>query len=178
MCIRDRSTSEESSVEGAMAFVTEVASEEQVQPQAYATTTKTPMFLDPAGKAYALADSGATNVTLNLKHLGWHKADATPVEMTLASGKVAAYLYRDEVFAEDVKTPLCPFRRITRNLEITIEWTKDHCLLTELIAASMKVSECLMTVVQEKHGAKKFAMPKGVKSNDIVKRETYNLDDM
>eukprot|EP00971_Amphidinium_carterae_P291421 5785724-Amphidinium_carterae.1 len=49
--------------------------------------------------------------------------------MTLASGKVAAYLYRDEVFAEDVKTPLCPVRRITRNLEITIEWTKDHCVL-------------------------------------------------
>eukprot|EP00971_Amphidinium_carterae_P122049 2416936-Amphidinium_carterae.1 len=64
------------------------------------------MFLDPAGKAYALADSGATNVTLNLKHLGKYKADATPVEMTLASGKVAAYLYKDEVFAEDVKTPL------------------------------------------------------------------------
>eukprot|EP00971_Amphidinium_carterae_P182394 3619956-Amphidinium_carterae.1 len=35
-----------------------------------------------------------------------------------------------------------------------------------------------MTVVQEKHGAKKFVRPKGVKSNDIVKRETYNLDDM
>eukprot|EP00971_Amphidinium_carterae_P070065 1386451-Amphidinium_carterae.1 len=68
-----------------MAFVTEVTSEEDVQPQAYATNTKTPMFLDPAGKAYALADSGATNVTLNLKHLGKHKADATPVEMTLAS---------------------------------------------------------------------------------------------
>eukprot|EP00971_Amphidinium_carterae_P306830 6097601-Amphidinium_carterae.1 len=80
------------------------------------------MFLDPAGKAYALANSGATNVTLNLKHLGKHKADATPVEMTLASGKVTAYLYRDEVFADDVKTPLCPLRRITR-------WTKDHCLL-------------------------------------------------
>eukprot|EP00971_Amphidinium_carterae_P070139 1387792-Amphidinium_carterae.1 len=28
-----------------------------------------------------------------------------------------------------IKTPLCPLRRITRNLEITIEWTKDHCLL-------------------------------------------------
>eukprot|EP00971_Amphidinium_carterae_P065719 1302511-Amphidinium_carterae.2 len=27
------------------------------------------MFLDPAGKAYALADSGASNVTLNVKHL-------------------------------------------------------------------------------------------------------------
>eukprot|EP00971_Amphidinium_carterae_P291245 5782646-Amphidinium_carterae.1 len=66
---------------------------------------KTPMFFDPAGKAYALADSGATNMTLNLKHLGKHKVDATPpVEMTLASGKVAAYLYRDDVFAEDVKT--------------------------------------------------------------------------
>eukprot|EP00971_Amphidinium_carterae_P211901 4204915-Amphidinium_carterae.1 len=62
------------------------------------------MFLDPAGKAYALANSGATNVTLNLKHLGKYKADATPIEMTLASGKVAAYLYRDEVFAKDVKT--------------------------------------------------------------------------
>eukprot|EP00971_Amphidinium_carterae_P167302 3315143-Amphidinium_carterae.1 len=82
-----------------MAFVTEVTSEEEVQPQAYATNTKTPMFLDPTGKAYALADSGATNVTLNLKHLGKHKVDATPVEMTLANGKVAAYLYRDEVFA-------------------------------------------------------------------------------
>eukprot|EP00971_Amphidinium_carterae_P287694 5711728-Amphidinium_carterae.1 len=46
--------------------------------------------------------------------------------MTLASGKVAAYLYRDEVYAD---APLCPLRRITRNLEITIEWTKDHCLL-------------------------------------------------
>eukprot|EP00971_Amphidinium_carterae_P246206 4889774-Amphidinium_carterae.1 len=33
-----------------------------------------------------------------------HKVDATPVEMTLASGKVAAYLYKDEVFAENVKT--------------------------------------------------------------------------
>eukprot|EP00971_Amphidinium_carterae_P145831 2890398-Amphidinium_carterae.1 len=42
-------------------------------------------LLDPAGKAYALADSGATNVTLNLKFLGKHRADATPVEMTLAS---------------------------------------------------------------------------------------------
>eukprot|EP00971_Amphidinium_carterae_P070140 1387792-Amphidinium_carterae.2 len=42
----------------------------------------------------------------------------------------------------------------------------------------MKVSECLMTVVQEKHGAKKYALPKGVKSTDIVKRDTYNLDDM
>eukprot|EP00971_Amphidinium_carterae_P050343 991896-Amphidinium_carterae.1 len=125
----EESSSEESSVEGAMAFVTEVTSEEETQPQAHATTTKTPMFLDPAGKAYALADSGATNVTLNLKHLRKHKADATPVEMTLASGKVATYLYRDEVFAEDVKTPLCPLRRIARNLEITIEWTKDHCLL-------------------------------------------------
>eukprot|EP00971_Amphidinium_carterae_P132508 2624510-Amphidinium_carterae.1 len=52
-----------------MAVITDVTSEEN-QPQAYATATKTPMFLDPAGKAYALADSGATNVTLNLKHLG------------------------------------------------------------------------------------------------------------
>eukprot|EP00971_Amphidinium_carterae_P057880 1144757-Amphidinium_carterae.1 len=68
-----------------MAYVTEISSEEEAQPHAYATTTKTPMFLDPAGKAYALADSGATNVTLNLKHLGKHRADATPVEMTLAS---------------------------------------------------------------------------------------------
>eukprot|EP00971_Amphidinium_carterae_P311378 6188878-Amphidinium_carterae.1 len=109
-----------------MAFVTEVTSEEESQPQAHATATKMPMFLDPAGKAYASADSSATNITLNLEHLGKLKADATPVEMTLASGKVAAYLHRDEVFAEDVKTPLCPVRRITRNLEITIEWTKDH----------------------------------------------------
>eukprot|EP00971_Amphidinium_carterae_P254211 5046690-Amphidinium_carterae.1 len=206
-----------------MAVISEVTSEEEEEPQAFATTTKTPMFLDPAGKAYALADSGATNVTLNLKHLGKKKADATPVEMILARGKVAAFLYRDEVFAEDVKTPLCPLRRITRNLEITIEWTKDHCLLVlqgkplmrlllkkglhyltetqfalirralrdysegmadvnqlsywsrfkgktakqilasdpELIAASMKFSERLMTVAQEKQGAKKYALPKG-----------------
>eukprot|EP00971_Amphidinium_carterae_P088631 1753751-Amphidinium_carterae.1 len=74
-----------------MAVITDVTSEEE-QPQAFATTTKTPMFLDPVGKAYALADSGATNVTLNLKHLGKKKVDATPVEMTLASGKVAAYI--------------------------------------------------------------------------------------
>eukprot|EP00971_Amphidinium_carterae_P044988 884775-Amphidinium_carterae.1 len=53
----EESTSEESSVKGAMAFVTEISSEEEAQPQACATTTKTPMFLDPAGKAYALADS-------------------------------------------------------------------------------------------------------------------------
>eukprot|EP00971_Amphidinium_carterae_P085331 1688165-Amphidinium_carterae.1 len=38
-----------------------------------------------AGKAYALADLGAANVTLNLKHLEKHKVEATPVEMTLAS---------------------------------------------------------------------------------------------
>eukprot|EP00971_Amphidinium_carterae_P184156 3656470-Amphidinium_carterae.2 len=85
----DGSSSEESSVEGAMAVITEVTSEEdQPQPQAYATATKTPMFLDPAGKAYALADLGATDVTLNLKHLGKKKADATPVEMTIASGNI------------------------------------------------------------------------------------------
>eukprot|EP00971_Amphidinium_carterae_P315552 6272095-Amphidinium_carterae.1 len=48
----------------------------------------------------------------------------------------------------------------------------------ELIAASMKVSERLMTVVQEKQGTKKFALPKGLKSCDVVKRDTYNLDDM
>eukprot|EP00971_Amphidinium_carterae_P174909 3467379-Amphidinium_carterae.1 len=47
-------------------------------PQACATTTKTPMFLDPAGKAYASADLGAANVTLNLKHLEKHKVEATP----------------------------------------------------------------------------------------------------
>eukprot|EP00971_Amphidinium_carterae_P145663 2886804-Amphidinium_carterae.1 len=70
-----------------MAVITDVTSEEN-QPQAYATAAKTPMFLDPAGKAYAFADSGATSVTLNLKHLGKKKkVDATPVEMTLASGK-------------------------------------------------------------------------------------------
>eukprot|EP00971_Amphidinium_carterae_P044200 869527-Amphidinium_carterae.1 len=52
------STSEdETSVDGAMAYVTEITSEEEAQPQAYATSTKTPMFLDPVGKAYALADS-------------------------------------------------------------------------------------------------------------------------
>eukprot|EP00971_Amphidinium_carterae_P205416 4076678-Amphidinium_carterae.1 len=31
---------------------------EEKQPQAYATKTKTPMLLEPAGKAYALANSG------------------------------------------------------------------------------------------------------------------------
>eukprot|EP00971_Amphidinium_carterae_P085483 1691270-Amphidinium_carterae.1 len=128
------SSSEDSSIGGAMAILSndtcDAVAEER--PQAYAAKTKTPMFLDPASKAYALADSGATNVTLNLKHLGKirkKKVHATPVEMTLASGKVPAYLYRDEVFAEDVKMLLCPLRRISRNLEITIEWTKDHCLL-------------------------------------------------
>eukprot|EP00971_Amphidinium_carterae_P027276 537391-Amphidinium_carterae.1 len=35
-----------------------------------------------------------------------------------------------------------------------------------------------MTVVQEKQGAKKFAKPKGLKNADIVKRDTYNMDDM
>eukprot|EP00971_Amphidinium_carterae_P231496 4594350-Amphidinium_carterae.1 len=35
-----------------------------------------------------------------------------------------------------------------------------------------------MTVVQEKQGAKKFAMPEGLKNSDIVKRDTYKLDDM
>eukprot|EP00971_Amphidinium_carterae_P110630 2191280-Amphidinium_carterae.1 len=42
----------------------------------------------------------------------------------------------------------------------------------------MRASALLMTVVQEKQGAKKFAKPKVLKSADIVKRETYNLDDM
>eukprot|EP00971_Amphidinium_carterae_P240185 4768754-Amphidinium_carterae.1 len=45
-------------------------------------------------------------------------------------------------------------------------------------AASMKVSERLMTVVQEKQGTRKFALPKGLKAGDIVKRDTYNLGDM
>eukprot|EP00971_Amphidinium_carterae_P245498 4875033-Amphidinium_carterae.1 len=48
----------------------------------------------------------------------------------------------------------------------------------ELIAASMKISERLMTVVQEKQGTRKYALPKGLKASDIVKRDTYNLDDM
>eukprot|EP00971_Amphidinium_carterae_P080557 1593952-Amphidinium_carterae.1 len=82
------------------------------------------------GKVYALADSGATNVTLNLKHFLAHlKAEATLMEMTLAKGKVDAYLHLDEVYAEDVKMPLCPIRRLTMKLDISIEWTKDHCIL-------------------------------------------------
>eukprot|EP00971_Amphidinium_carterae_P044879 882339-Amphidinium_carterae.2 len=97
----------------------------EVTPHAYATkTNKTPMFLDPVGKAYALVDSGATHVTLNLKHLPADKSEATLVEMTLASGKVDASLFLDEVFAKDVKTPLCPLRRITTKLDISIEWQK------------------------------------------------------
>eukprot|EP00971_Amphidinium_carterae_P185163 3677179-Amphidinium_carterae.1 len=50
----------------------------------------------------------------------------------------------------------------------------------ELIAASAstRASALLMTVVQEKQGAKKYALPKGLKNADIVKRDTYNLDDM
>eukprot|EP00971_Amphidinium_carterae_P171747 3405269-Amphidinium_carterae.1 len=35
-----------------------------------------------------------------------------------------------------------------------------------------------MTIVQEKQGAKKYALPKELKNADIVKRDTYNLDDM
>eukprot|EP00971_Amphidinium_carterae_P096751 1915206-Amphidinium_carterae.1 len=42
----------------------------------------------------------------------------------------------------------------------------------------MRASALLMTVVQEKQGARKYAMPKGLKNADIVKRDTYNLDDM
>eukprot|EP00971_Amphidinium_carterae_P145057 2873720-Amphidinium_carterae.1 len=159
--------------------------------------------------------------------------------MTLASGKVAAYLYKDKVFAKDAKTPLCPLRKITRNLKITIKWTKDYCLLVfqekplmrlllkkglhyltktqfalirralqdhaeglpevnqlnywtpfkgktvkqilasnpELIAASalMRASALLMTVVQDKQGAKKFAKPKGLKSADILPTGVKNI---
>eukprot|EP00971_Amphidinium_carterae_P304731 6055590-Amphidinium_carterae.1 len=39
----------------------------------------------------------------------------------------------------------------------------------------MRASALLMTVVQEKQGARKHAMPKGL---IIVKRDTHNLDDM
>eukprot|EP00971_Amphidinium_carterae_P134737 2670001-Amphidinium_carterae.2 len=48
----------------------------------------------------------------------------------------------------------------------------------ELIAASMKVTSRLMTTVQEKQGAKKLALPKGLTASDVVSRDTYNLDDM
>eukprot|EP00971_Amphidinium_carterae_P209278 4151487-Amphidinium_carterae.1 len=106
--------SESQSSVGAMALIaSEVESEDT--PRAYATKmNKTPLFLDPAGKDYAVVDSGATNVTLNLKHLPADlKAEATLVDMTLAGGKVDAYLFMDEVCAKDVKTPLCPLRHIT-----------------------------------------------------------------
>eukprot|EP00971_Amphidinium_carterae_P187864 3729259-Amphidinium_carterae.1 len=124
----DEESQEESSQSsvGAMALV---ICEDEVQ--AYATKTgKTPMFLDPAGKAYALADSAATNVTLNIRHLPERLRDeATKVTMILASGAIDAYLLMDEVFAPEVKTPLCPLLRLTKKLDIAIEWTKDHCLL-------------------------------------------------
>eukprot|EP00971_Amphidinium_carterae_P316607 6293628-Amphidinium_carterae.1 len=115
---------------GAMAILKSEEDSED-SPRAFATKTNmTPMFLDPADKAYALVDSGATHVILNLKHLPAElKSEATLVEMTLASGKVDAYLFLDEVFAKDVKTPLCPLRLITTKLDISIEWTKDHCLM-------------------------------------------------
>eukprot|EP00971_Amphidinium_carterae_P044781 880850-Amphidinium_carterae.2 len=127
---------------GAMAMLVS----ESDEPQACATKTgRTPMFLDAAGKAYALADSGATNITLNLKHLPEHlKSETTPASMVLASGQVesettpasmvlasgqVAFLLLDEVYASDVKAPLCPLRRLTMKLDIAIEWTKDHCVL-------------------------------------------------
>eukprot|EP00971_Amphidinium_carterae_P140423 2782558-Amphidinium_carterae.1 len=62
----EEASQEESSTSsmGAMAMV--IFEDEKVQ--AHATKRRMPMFLDPAGKPYALADSGATNVTLNIKH--------------------------------------------------------------------------------------------------------------
>eukprot|EP00971_Amphidinium_carterae_P055315 1090290-Amphidinium_carterae.2 len=110
--VEEGETSDTQSSTGAMAILHSEEDAEET-PCAYATkTNKTPMFVDPAGKAYALVDSGATNVTLNLKHL---PAEATLVEMTLASGKVDAYLFLDEVFARDVKTPYVHFDALLRS---------------------------------------------------------------
>eukprot|EP00971_Amphidinium_carterae_P243070 4826742-Amphidinium_carterae.2 len=122
--------------------------------QAHATKTgKTPMCLDPAGRPYALADSGATNVTLNIKHLPTKLRDeATTVSMILASGEIDAYLLLDEVFAPEIKTPLCPLLRLTKKLDIVIEWTKDHCLLvlqgTPLMRLTVKKGLRYLTEVQ------------------------------
>eukprot|EP00971_Amphidinium_carterae_P290317 5764235-Amphidinium_carterae.2 len=81
------------------------------------------------GSQKNLADSGATNVTLNIKHLPAQRRDeATKASMILASGEIYAYLLMDEVFAPEVKTSLCPLLRLTKKSDIVIEWTKDQCL--------------------------------------------------
>eukprot|EP00971_Amphidinium_carterae_P240952 4783653-Amphidinium_carterae.1 len=91
---------------------------------------------------------------------------------------------------EVVKTPLCPLLRLTKKLDIAIEWTEGRCLLIaywkfqgrtakqilmiepEILAASNK----LLTVVQEGKGKKRFAVPKAVHFSDVVSRVPYDMD--
>eukprot|EP00971_Amphidinium_carterae_P335976 6472082-Amphidinium_carterae.1 len=58
----------------------------------------------------------------------------------------------DEVFAPEVKTPRCPLLRLTKKLDIAIEWTKDHCLLvlqgTPLMRLTIKKGLHYLTEVQ------------------------------
>eukprot|EP00971_Amphidinium_carterae_P005452 108792-Amphidinium_carterae.2 len=48
------------------------------------------------------------------------RPEAIPVSIILASGQVEAFLLLDEVFVPDVKTPLCPLRRLTMKLDVAI----------------------------------------------------------
>eukprot|EP00971_Amphidinium_carterae_P054307 1069858-Amphidinium_carterae.3 len=66
--LQQRSKSQEESSQSSVGAMALVHCEDDV-PALAAKTGKTPMFLDPTGKPYALADCGATNVTLNVKHL-------------------------------------------------------------------------------------------------------------
>ena len=88
------------------------------------TVVKIPAkLIVPAGALapFAIADSGASHVTLPSTALNTNSKDTRTVALRLAAGEAKAVEHQREIYADHVRIPLCPLARLIRKLQLINE---------------------------------------------------------
>eukprot|EP00971_Amphidinium_carterae_P037761 742739-Amphidinium_carterae.1 len=79
---------------------------------------------------YALLDSGATHVILNLSKLSQEgQQEGRSIGIRLAAGKQVGKIYQGEIYLRGVKRSLLPLGSIVKKLILKLEWHNNRCNL-------------------------------------------------
>ena len=95
---------------------------------------------------YALLDSGATHVILNLSALSEEgQREGRTIGLKLAAGRQCGKIYRGEIFLKGVKRSLCPLGKVLHRLQLRLDWAQGDA---KILARSETQPDVWLPVLQ------------------------------